>query len=220
MEWNDTLVAEVVGVAGDVRLNGPDQPVERATLYWDYRQIGVPGGMALVVRGKTTEPAVAPIRAALAEVDPNLPLYNTRSVEALRAKSVAQSRFITSALALFSLLALGLAVIGVYGVMSYGVEQRTREIGVRLALGADPGAVVRMVVREGARVVLPALAAGLGAALLLTGFLRTLVFEVPPRDPISLLLGGAVIGGAALLACWIPARRASAVPAAEAIRTD
>ncbi|MBL8987770.1 MAG: FtsX-like permease family protein, partial [Gemmatimonadetes bacterium] len=220
MEWGDTLRAEIVGVARDVRLNGPDRSVERATLYWDYRQTGVPSGMTLVVRGRSAEPAVEPIRAALAAIDPDLPLYNVRSMDGLRDAAVAQSRFITAALGLFSLLALGLAVLGVYGVMAYGVEQRTREIGVRLALGADRASVVRMLLRDGGRVVLPALAVGLGAAWVLTGFLRTLAFGVAPRDPVSLAGSLVVIGAAALAACWIPARRASAIPAVEAIRAD
>lgn len=220
MEWGDTLRAEIVGVARDVRLSGPDRSVERATLYWDYRQTGVPSGMTLVVRGRSAEPAVEPIRAALAAIDPDLPLYNVRSMDGLRDAAVAQSRFITAALGLFSLLALGLAVLGVYGVMAYGVEQRTREIGVRLALGADRASVVRMLLRDGGRVVLPALAVGLGAAWVLTGFLRTLAFGVAPRDPVSLAGSLVVIGAAALAACWIPARRASAIPAVEAIRAD
>ncbi len=220
MEWGDTLRAEIVGVARDVRLGGPDQPVERATLYWDYRQTGVPNGMTVVVRGRTAEPAIEPIRAALASIDPDLPLYNVRSMVSLRDEAVAQSRFIAGALGLFSLLALGLAVLGVYGVMAYGVEQRTREIGVRLALGADRSSVVRMLLRDGGRVVLPALAVGVGAAWLLTGFLRSLVFGVAPRDPVSVIGSLIVIGGAALAACWIPARRASAIPAVEAIRAD
>ncbi len=220
MEWGDTLVAEVVGVVADVRLTGPDQPVDRATLYWDYRQTGTPGDMVLVVRGTDAEPGIPPIRAALAEIDPTLPLYNVRTMGGLKALALAQSRFITGALLVFSLLGLGLAALGIYGVMAYGVQQRTREIGVRLALGADRRSVVRMVLREGGRLVAPALAIGAAAALLVSGLLRSLIFGVTPYDPLALGAGLAAIGVVALAACWIPARRASGIPPVEAIRSD
>ncbi len=219
MEWGDTLRAEIVGVVDDVRLAGPDQPVERATLYWEYRQLGVPD-LTLVVRGERGVPDVAPVRRALAEVDPNLPLYGVRSMEGLRADTVAQARFLTASLTLFSILALGLAALGVYGVMAYGVQQRSREIGVRLALGADRSAVVRMLLSEGARVVGPALAVGLVAALLLSRFLRGVVFGVTATDPVTVVGALLIIALVALGACWFPARRASAIPPAEAIRTD
>ena len=220
MEWGDTLIANVVGVVGDVRLTGPDKPVDRATLYWDYRQTGTPGDMVLVVRGKQTAPSIGPIRSALAEIDPSLPLYNVRTMSGLKALAVAQSRFITAALSMFSLLALGLAALGIYGVMAYAVQQRTREIGVRLALGADRRTVVWMLLREGGRMVVPALAIGIVAALLLSGVLRSLVFGVTPYDPLALGAGLGTIGIVALGACWIPARRASAIPPVEAIRAD
>ncbi len=220
MAWGDTLIAEVIGVVGDVRLDGPDKPVDRATLYWDYRQTGTPGDMVVVVRGDQAAPTIEPIRAALAELDPSLPLYNVRTMTGLQAEAVAQSRFITAALAMFSLLALGLAALGVYGVMAYGIQQRTREIGVRLALGADRRTVVWMLVREGGRMIAPALIVGALAALALSGFLRTLVFGVTPHDPMALASGLLTIGAVALAACWIPAQRASAIPPIEAIRAD
>jgi predicted permease len=220
MEWGDTLRAEIVGVVGDVRLRGPDEGASRTTLYWEYRQTGVPTDMSLVVRGDRAVPDIGPIRGLVGEVDPTLPLYNVSSMERLRSVTVAQSRFITFALALFSALALGLAALGVYGVMAHGVQQRSREIGVRLALGADRGAVVRMLLGEAARVVGPGLAIGLVAALGLSRFLRTLVFGVTPSDPVTVVAGLALIAGVALVACWLPARRGSAIAPAEAIRSD
>lgn len=220
MEWGDTLRAEIVGVVDDVRLRGPDEGASRTTLYWEYRQTGVPTSMSLVVRGNGAVPDIGPIRRLVAEIDPALPLYGVSSMERLRADTVAQSRFITFALALFSALALGLAALGVYGVMAHGVQQRSREIGVRLALGAERGVVVRMLLGEAARVVGPGLAIGLVAALGLSRFLRTLVFGVTPSDPVTVVAGLALITGVALLACWLPARRGSAIPPAEAIRSD
>ncbi len=220
MAWGDTLRAEIVGVVGDVRLHAPDERLERPTLYWDYRQVGTPTAMTVVLRGRHSVPDLSLARAALAEIASDVPFYNVRTMTALRGAALARSRFVTTTLGLFALLALGLAVLGVYGVTAYGVQQRTREIGVRLALGADRRAVVRLLLKDGARVVIPALAIGLTAAWLLAGALRSLAFEVAPRDPVAMIGGMIVIGGAALAACWIPARRAGAIPAMEAMRSD
>ncbi len=221
MEWGDTLVAQVVGVVRDVRLAGPDRPV-RTTLYWDYRQVGVPTRMVVIARAATGRPeALAPvIRTAVHDLDPNLPVYNVRTMLSYFGDAVARARFTTVALGLFALLALALAVLGVYGVMAYAIQQREREIGIRLALGADRGTVVGMVLREGTRVVLPALAVGVVGALALTRLLQSLVFEVSPADPATFGAVGLVLGLAAMAACWLPARRASGIDPVEAIRTD
>jgi predicted permease len=222
MEWGDSLVAEVAGVVGDVRLNGPDQAVDRATVYWDYRQLGerVPFGMTVVARTDRGEGIVPEMRAALREVDPALPLYNVRTMASLLKGVVARARFTTVALALFAGLALGLAILGVYGVMAHSTQQREREIGIRLALGADRLSVIRMILREGGAVIYPALGIGLVASLVLTRLLRTLVFGVRPEDPVTLGVALVVLGVAGLAACWLPARRASIVNPVEAIRAE
>jgi putative ABC transport system permease protein len=221
MVWGDTLVAEVVGVVRDVRLAGPDRPA-RTTLYWDYRQVGVPTRMVVIARAAAGRPeALAPvIRAAVHDLDPNLPVYNVRTMLSYFGDAVARARFTTVALGLFALLALALAVLGIYGVMAYAIRQREREIGIRLALGADRGTVVGMVLREGTRVVLPALVVGAGGALALTRLLQSLVFEVSPADPATFGAVGLLLGLAALAACWLPARRASGIDPVEAMRTD
>ncbi len=220
MDWNETLTAEVAGVVADVRLEAPDQPVSRSTLYWDYRQLGLPNRMVAVVRTRQGEAVLPAIRAEVAKLDPVLPLYNVRTMETLLGSAVARARFTAVALAMFAGLALALAALGVYGVMAYATQLRTREIGVRLALGADRAGVVRMVVREGAQVVVPALLVGGVAAVLLSRFLRSLVFGVSPSDPVTLGGVALLLGLIALGACWLPARRAGAIDPVEAIRNE
>ena len=220
MIWNDTLVAEVAGVVADVPLNTPDEPEMGTTLYWDYRQVGVPARMVAVLRTRMGEAVVPAVRAEVGQLDPVLPLFNVRTMETLLGNAVARARFTALALALFAGLALALAALGVYGVMAYATQLRTREIGVRLALGADRAGVVRMVVREGARVVLPALLIGGVASVVLSRFLRSLVFGISPSDPLTLGGVALVLGLIALGACWLPARRAGAIDPVEAIRND
>ncbi len=220
MAWFDSLFAEVAGVVADVRLNAPDESETGVTLYWDYRQVGVPARMVAVARTRLGETVVPSMRAEVGQLDPAIPLFNVRTMETLLGKAVARSRFTAVALAMFAGLALALAALGVYGVMAYATQLRTREIGVRLALGADRTRVVRMVVGEGARVVLPALIAGGLGALVLSRFLRSLVFGVSPTDPVTLAGVATLLGLIALGACWIPARRAGAIDPVEAIRNE
>ncbi|MGE3615035.1 MAG: ABC transporter permease [Gemmatimonadales bacterium] len=220
MEWGDTVRAEIVGVVSDVRLDRPDRPADRATIYWDYRQLGTPNTVGLVVRGTGADPAVAPIREALKEIAPAVPLYRVNSVATLRSQATARVAFLTKALAVFSTLALVLAALGTYGVMAYAVQQRTREIGVRLALGADRRTVISMLIGEAARILVPALLIGSVAAFAMSSLLRSQVFGVSLHDPLTFLSGLLVIGGVALLASWVPARRASRIPPVEAMRSD
>jgi len=221
MEWNDTLRAEVVGVVRDVHLTGPDVAVERTTLYWDYRQAGVPSTMTVVARAAGDPTALLPlIRQAARTLDPDIPLYNLGSMDELLSRAVAKARFTTIAFGLFAVLALLLASIGLYGVMASATQQRTREIGIRMALGASGPAVRQMVLRQGLRVIAPAIALGAGAALGLTGLLRSMVFEVSPSDPLTFLAVASLLTATALLACWVPARRASRVDPVEAIRAE
>ena len=221
MEWGDTLNAEVVGVVRDVHLTGPDVPVDRTTLYWDYRQSGVPGAMSLIVRSSGDPRLLLPlIRQAARQQDPGIPLYNLRPMTDLLSQALAKSRFATMALALFAALALLLATIGLYGVIASATQQRTREIGIRMALGATGQTVRGMVLREGLAVVAPGIAVGALVSLALTGMLRAMVFEVSPGDPFTFVAVAAILTGTATLACWIPAHRASGVDPVEAIRSE
>jgi len=211
--------AFVVGVVGDVRYQGIDS-LPRADVYLSYYQLPFYYRMMLFVRTRGDPLALAgPARAALARWAPGFPVYDVRTMEDRVGQSLAYSRLSALLLGLFAALALGLAAIGVYGVIAYSVAQRTREIGIRVALGATGADVARMVVRRG--VVLGAIGGGAGlvAALVATRVLGSLLFEVAPRDPLTL---AGIVGTLALVvlaASWIPARRAAAVPAVEALKS-
>jgi predicted permease len=221
MEWGDTLDAEVVGVVRDVHLVGPDIPVDRVTLYWDYRQAGVPGAMSLVVKTASDPTSLlALIRSAARDQDPAIPLYGLGTMSGLLVEAVAKARFTTMAFGLFAALALLLATIGLYGVMASATQQRTREIGIRMALGASGRTVRGMILRDGLRVVGPAILIGAAVSAGLAGLLRSLVFGVSPTDPGTFVLVTALLAATAAAACWIPARRASSVDPVEAIRSE
>jgi putative ABC transport system permease protein len=219
--WGDTVIAEVVGVVADVRHDGPDtEPYPM--FYWDIRQFQPFGQMSLVVRTEGTETAsvVAGIRAALKELDPGLPLYNVRPMESLFADAITRARFATISLGVFALLALLLAAIGIYGVMAHVTEQRIREIGIRMALGAGRGTILGMVVRQGMTQVGVAIGLGTLGALALARVLDGLVFDVSTSDPVTFAAMAALLGATGFLACWLPARRASGIDPAETIRSE
>jgi ABC-type antimicrobial peptide transport system permease subunit len=220
MPWGDTLRAEIIGVVADIRTSGPDTE-PRAMLYWDHRQHRDFAQMTIVAR--TDGPPADVVRAMRAEVaamDASLPLYNVRSMEDLFGTALARARFTTFALALFAALALILAAIGIYGVMAYATQQRAQEIGIRMALGADRGSVVRMVIRQGMLQVAVALVLGTVAAFGLSRLLQSLVFGVSTTDAPTFAFMGALLGLIALGACWLPARRASGINPVSAIRSE
>jgi putative ABC transport system permease protein len=221
MPWGDTLVAEVIGVVGDVRHQGPGvEP--RAKIYWDHRQFQPFTQMSLVVRTAGEDPlALVPqVRAELREMDPDLPLYGVSTMESLLEDSVARTRFAMLALGGFAAVALILAAIGIYGVMSYAVGQRTREIGVRMALGARRADIARMVLGEAFVLVWLALMVGLAGASALARLLEGLIYGVGTSDPVTLAGVSALLALTALVATWLPARRASRVAPVEAMREE
>jgi len=209
----------VVGVVGDVRHDTLDQ--EKASeAYWPQAQ-GPSTDTALVLRTSGDPVQLAgPLRAAVRELDRDLPLERIEPMEEVVSKALAQSRFKTLLLGLFAALALGLAAVGVYGVVSYSVAQRTHEMGIRLALGARPGQVQRMVLLQGMRVVLISSAVGIAAALFATRFLRGQVYGVSATDPATFAIVPLVLLAVALLANWVPALRATRVDPLEALRYE
>jgi predicted lysophospholipase L1 biosynthesis ABC-type transport system permease subunit len=221
MPWNDTILAEVVGVVGDVRYVGPDVEAH-PMLYFDHRQFVAFPQMTLVVRTREGDPmsVVPAMRAALKELDPRLPLYNVRSMEGLFGEAIARARFAAWCMGVFALLALLLAAVGLYGVMANATQQRTSEIGVRLALGASRGSVSGMIVREGMLLVGVALLIGAVSAAALSRYLESLVFDVSPTDPLTFGAMALLLAATGLVACWLPARRASAIDPAETIRSE
>jgi putative ABC transport system permease protein len=219
MSWTDEPEAEVVGVVGDVRL-AELGTAARSTLYWPQDQ--VPNNfMTLMVRTSGPPQALAaPVRGALAALDPELPPGPMRPLTDVVAGSIERQRFLLRLLAAFALAALLLAGVGVYGVMSYAVVERVPEVGVRLAVGASPGDIVRLILRDGLALGLAGVALGLVAAAAGAGVLRSLLFEVAPRDPVSLAVVAAVLLVATMAAAWLPARRAARTDPIKALRAD
>jgi putative ABC transport system permease protein len=216
---------EVVGVVGDVRQRELGAPPAMA-LYQPYQQVSerlrwLLSEMTFVTRA-AAEPQsfVASLRSELQSVDRELPLHNVATMGQVVSKSVADPRFYTLLLGSFSALALTLAAAGIYSVISYSVTQRTHEIGVRIALGAQSGAILRLVVRQGMALTLAGLAIGLGGAFALTRVLSEFLYQVGVTDPATFALLPLLLAAVAALACWIPARRATKVDPLVALRRE
>jgi putative ABC transport system permease protein len=219
MSWGDDLEAEVVGVVGDVRFTALDTPA-RAALYWPVEQL--PNGfMTLMVRTQGKPEALAgAVRAELAAIDPELPPGPFRTLDEVVAGSLERQRFLLNLLAAFAVLALVLAAAGIYGVLSYSVQERVPEVGVRLAVGASPWDIVRLILRDGLRLGAIGIAVGLAAAIAGAGALQDLLFQVHPRDPLALLGVAGVLLAATAVAAWLPARRAGRVSPTQALRAE
>jgi putative ABC transport system permease protein len=211
---------EIVGVVGNVRFEGLNGE-EVAEYYIPFQQSPAPT-MEVVVRSKGPDAAaLAPaVRGALKDVDPNMLIWETRTMDELVGRSVAPQRFNVALLGLFAALALMLAAVGIYGVMSYTVTQRTHEIGIRMALGARGRDVLRMVVRQGMLLTLLGLAVGLVGALALTRLMSSLLYGVSATDPLVFAAVSLLLAGVALLSCYVPARRATKVDPMVALRYE
>jgi len=210
---------EIVGVVAGVRYSGLDvDPMP--TYYEPYQQVPW-SGTYLVVRSASEPRSLArAVRKAVASLDPNLAVAEARTMEELMAGSVARTRFMTLVLALFGGVAVLLAAVGIYGVISYRVALRTNEIGIRMALGARPRDVVRAVLGQGMTLVGIGILVGLGGAVSLSHVLQGLLFGVSPNDPIMLSGAALLLAAVALLACWLPARRAARVEPLVALRYE
>jgi putative ABC transport system permease protein len=211
--------ATIVGVVGAIHHAGLDQaPV--AEMYFPYQQAPWPS-QAIVAR--TTLPAetlIPSLQRALFQIDPTKAAFDIQTMADRLDRSVAERRFNTRVLALFALAALALAATGVYGVISYDVSQRTREIGIRMALGADGRSVLKLVLSRGCKLAIIGILIGTGAAVLTQRFLSSLLFGVSANDGLTLLLAGTLVLLIAVVASWLPARRASGINPIEALHTD
>ena len=209
---------EIVGVVNDVKVGSLSERSEPAT-YVPYNTL--PLGDAFVIR--TTSPIstmASAIRSELRAVDPTVPLYELGTMDEAIARSVAQPRFYTLLLGAFAAVALLLAAVGVYGVITYAVSQRTREFGIRIALGATSTNVSRVVVRQGMMLALAGMALGILAALLMMRSIQSLLFDIHAVDPITFAGVIVVLSAAAVLASWLPARRAARVDPVIAMRAE
>ena len=210
--------AEVIGVVGGVRLRADSAP--KPDVYISYLQFPR-GGTILFVRAARNPTAIAAdVRRAIHQVAPQYPIFNVKTMAERTAAATAQSRFSAALLGLFALTALSLASIGIYGVMALAVSTRTREIGVRIALGADRRRVQRLVVGEGIALVATGAVLGLAGAILTTRVLQTLLFDLTPSDPPTYAAIVVILGACSFAASWLPARRASRVDPVVALRAD
>jgi putative ABC transport system permease protein len=208
---------EIIGIVGDVRHRGLDRGL-RQTIYFPSLRLGYAN---LVIR-TTNDPVslAAALRREVAAIDPTQPVADIKTMERWVSESVAQPRFRTLLLGLFSGAALLLAMVGIYGVMSYAVSQRVHELGVRMALGARAGDVLRLVIRQGMRLALAGVAIGLVAAFALTWLIKDLLFGVLATDPLTFATITLLLAGVTLVACYLPARRATKVDPMVALRHE
>ena len=212
---------DIVGVVGDERFEGPDQPVT-PVVYFPYQQTP-DTAFSVVVRTQVPPLSLtSAVRAEAAALDPDLPVYDISTINLIAANSTAVflRRYVLLLVGGFAAVALLLAAVGLYGVMSQTVVERTREIGVRVALGANRGDVVRMVVRQGMAPALGGLLAGIAVAVAALRFMGSLLYEVQPHDPGVLAGVAAILATVALVSCWLPALRATRVDPIVSLRAE
>jgi predicted lysophospholipase L1 biosynthesis ABC-type transport system permease subunit len=220
MPWD-----EVIGVVQDVHEKGVQERAPEI-VYWPtlLRSPFVPvvRTVTFVMRSERagTEGFLNEVRQAVWSVNSTLPLASVRTMQEVNSKSLSRTSFTLVMLGIAGAMALTLGIIGIYGVISYTVSQRQREIGIRLALGAQGTDVLQMVLRQGAKTALVGVAIGIAAALGLTELMRSLLFGVSPQDPLTLASVAALLILVALLASYIPARRAMLVDPAVALRYE
>ena len=213
-------VLTVVGVVGRVKMDGLSQDSRRVQGYFPHAQLSF-GGMAVIIKasGDPTQ-LIASAREQVKAMDPEQPIYNIRTMQDIRAESVAPERLNLTLLSIFAGIALVLAIVGLYGVMSYSVTQRTHEIGIRMAIGAQPRDVFRMVLGQGMMLALIGVGIGLVGAFALTRLMATMLFGVEPTDPATFAAIAVLLTTVALVACYIPGRRATKVDPVISLRYE
>jgi putative ABC transport system permease protein len=213
------LGGEIIGVVRDTKQLSLGEEV-RPEVHYDMTQWPVDGFAVVMRTSLAPAAALAAARDELHRIDRDLPMYDARTLDSMVDDSVAEPRFYMTLLGIFAAVALALAAVGIYGVIAYGVAQRSHEIGVRMALGASAQDVSRMVVRQGTVLAVLGVAVGLAGAFALTRLMRSLLFGVSTSDPLTFAVVPVVLALVALLACWVPARRAARVDPLEAMRVE
>jgi putative ABC transport system permease protein len=211
---------QVIGVVGRVKMESLNQNSDRVQGYFPFAQTPG-GGMTVIVKG-TSDPSqlISSMRAAVKEIDPDQPIYNPRTMDEIRAESVAPERLNLTLLSLFAGIALVLAIVGIYGVMSYSVTQRTHEIGIRMAIGARPRDVFAMILGHGMKLTIIGVVIGLVLAFVLTRLMETMLFGVAPTDATTYTAISVLLVSVALLACYLPGRRATKVEPTISLRYE
>jgi putative ABC transport system permease protein len=216
---DEDVPTEIIGIVGDTKHMGLDSEAE-VMAYWPQPELTY-SGMTMVIRTQGDAGSLGPAaRDVIRNIDPEQPIGEVITMEGLLSKSVSRSRFSAVLLSIFSLVALVMAAVGIYGVMSYSVQQRTHEIGLRMALGAQQGDVLRLIVKQGIFLGLIGVTAGLLAAFGLTRLVVSLLFEVPATDPKTFAAVAAGLFVITLIACYLPARRATKVDPLVALRYE
>jgi putative ABC transport system permease protein len=216
------LPVTVIGIVGDVKEREPREAVIPQAYYpLTFELVPPVGTLSIVVRGTGgIGELAASVRSQVHTLDSSLALFNVHTMQEIISQSMADTSYQSLLLSTFALLALLLTTVGIYGVMTYAVTQRTHEIGLRLALGAHPREIMRLVLGAGARITFVGVALGVGGALALSRFLSSLLFGVQPRDPFTFVVVAALLSVVALSASYIPAHRATKVDPMAALRYE
>jgi putative ABC transport system permease protein len=215
----DSTMREIVGVVGDVRnrsLNTESKPA----YYVPQTQVPFSQMVAVVKTNADPRSMIPAATKQVAAMDGDIPLFGVKSMEEYMSASVAAPRFNTTLLSIFAGVALVLTIVGLYGVMSYSVVQRTNEIGIRLALGAQSRDVLLMIVKQGSKLIIVGLVIGLAGAFAATRVIASLLFGVTTKDPFTFIAAAVLLAIVGLLACYIPAWRATKVDPLEALRYE
>jgi putative ABC transport system permease protein len=211
---------EVVGVVGRVMMESLSDDSNRVQGYFSFSQMPF-SAMTIIIKGSgDPNQLIAAARAQVKSIDPDQPIYNIRTMEEIRGESVAPQRLNLLLLSIFAGIAFVLAVVGIYGVMSYAVTQRTHEIGIRMAIGAQPRDVFRMILGQGMFLTMLGMAGGLVGAFALTRLMATMLFAVKPTDPVTFAGVAVLLAAVALVACYIPGRRATRVDPVNSLRYE
>jgi putative ABC transport system permease protein len=216
----DNPTLEVIGVVGRVKMESLNQNSDRVQGYFAFNQ--VPDDSMIVTIKGASDPnqLINSVRAVVKRIDPDQPIYNARTMNEIRAESVQSQRVTVTLLSLFAGIALVLAIVGIYGVMSYSVTQRTHEIGIRMAVGARPRDVFKMILGHGMKLALIGVGLGLLLALAVTRFMVTMLFGVEPTDAATFGAIPLILSTVALLACYLPGRRATKVEPTISLRYE